>query len=91
VDPSEIPSLAPEVRDHEPRSALVAPSPPYGVYRRLAAGAVDTLRHGGHLIVEVGAGMAETVARMFREAGLAEAGTRPDLAGMPRVVSGRRA
>jgi release factor glutamine methyltransferase len=91
VDPSEIPTLAPEVRDHEPRSALVGPAPPYGIYRRLAAGAVDTLRPVGHLAVEVGAGMAETVARMVREAGLDEVGIRPDLAGIPRVVSGRRA
>ena len=91
VDPSEIPTLAPEVRDHEPRPALLAPDPPYGIYRRIAREACGALRPGGHLIVEVGQGMAETVAQVFGEAGLVDVATRPDLAGIPRVVSGRRA
>jgi release factor glutamine methyltransferase len=90
VDPSEIPSLASEVRDHEPRSALVAPQPPYGIYERLAAQAVETLRPGGRVLVEVGRGMADGVAARLSAAGLAGIETRADLAGIPRVVSGRR-
>jgi release factor glutamine methyltransferase len=90
VDPSEIPSLAPEVRDHEPRSALVAPQPPYGIYERLAAQAVETLRPGGRLLVEVGRGMADGVAARLGAAGLVGIETRSDLAGVARVVSGRR-
>jgi len=90
VDPSEIPSLAFEVRDHEPRSALVAPQPPYGIYERLAAQAVETLRPGGRLLVEVGRGMADGVAARLVAAGLVGIETRPDLAGVARVVSGRR-
>ena len=69
----------------------MAPDPPYGIYRRIAREACGALRPGGHLIVEVGQGMAETVAQVFREAGLVDVATRPDLAGIPRVVSGRRA
>ena len=91
VDPGELPGLAPEVRDHEPRTALLAAEPPYGIYRRITREACGVLRPGGHLLVEVGAGMAETVAQAFRKAGLAEVGSRPDLAGIPRVVSGLRA
>jgi release factor glutamine methyltransferase len=90
VDLSEIPSLAPEVRDHEPHAALLAPDPPYGIYERLAAQAVETLRPGGRLLVEVGRDMAEGVAARFGTAGLAGIETRADLAGIPRVVSGRR-
>jgi release factor glutamine methyltransferase len=90
VDPSEIPSLAPEVRDHEPHAALLAPDPPYGIYERLAAQAVETLRPGGRLLVEVGRGMADGVAVRLRAAGLVGIETRPDLAGIARVVSGRR-
>jgi release factor glutamine methyltransferase len=90
VDPGELPSLAPEVRDHEPRRALLAPDGPYGIYGRLAAASCRLLRPGGHLLAEVGRGMAETVAETFRAAGLAGIQTRPDLAGIPRVVSGRR-
>ena len=91
VDPGQIPSLSPEVRDHEPRGALLAPGPPHGIYPRLAAEACRVLRPGGSLAVEVGAGMAESVAQTFRRAGLAGVESRPDLAGIPRVVSGRRA
>jgi release factor glutamine methyltransferase len=90
VDPSEIPSLAPEVRDHEPPAALLAPDPPYGIYERLAAQAVETLRPGGRLLVEVGRGMADGVAARLGAAGLVSIETRRDLAGIARVVSGRR-
>jgi len=90
VDPAELPSLAPEVRDHEPRRALLAPDPPYGIYGRLAAASYPLLRPGGHLVAEVGRDMAETVAETFRAAGLAGIRARPDLAGIPRVVSGHR-
>jgi release factor glutamine methyltransferase len=90
VDPSEIPSLAPEVRDHEPRSALVAPDPPYGIYERLARAAADMLRPGGRLLVEVGQGMADGVAARMSSAGLVHGETRADLADIPRVVSGRQ-
>ena len=90
VDPAELPALAPEVRDHEPRRALLAAEPPYGIYRRLARESGRLLRPGGHLLVEVGAGMAETVAQTFVAAGLAEVETQPDLAGIARVVLGRR-
>ena len=90
VDPGELPSLAPEVRNHEPRQALLTPDGPYGIYGRLAAASSRLLRPGGHLLAEVGRGMAEKVGETFRAAGLAGIRTRPDLAGIPRVVSGHR-
>ena len=90
VDPGELPSLAPEVRDHEPRQALLAPDGPYGIYGRLADTSCRLLRPGGHLLAEVGRGMAETVAETFRAAGLGGIQIRADLAGIPRVVSGHR-
>jgi release factor glutamine methyltransferase len=90
VDPAELSGLEPEVRDHEPRAALLAPDPPYGIYARLAAEAAEILRPGGRLLVEVGRGMADGVEGLFRDAGLRQIETRPDLAGIARVVSGRR-
>jgi release factor glutamine methyltransferase len=90
VDPDDLPGLSPEVRDHEPAPALLAPDGPYGIYERLAAQSCRILRPGGHLLVEVGRGMAEEVAKRLRAAGLVETLARPDLAGIPRVVFGRR-
>lgn len=91
VDPAALAGLQPEVRDHEPRTALAAPDGPYGIYRRLASQAVRALRQGGHVAVEVGLGMADEVARIFAQAGLQPAGIRRDLQGIERVVIARTA
>jgi release factor glutamine methyltransferase len=90
VDPGDLAGLSPEVRDHEPRPALLAPDGPYGIYERLGAQSYRVLRPGGHLLAEVGRGMADEVAKRFRAAGFVDTEARPDLAGIPRVVSGRR-
>jgi release factor glutamine methyltransferase len=90
VDAGEVLSLEPEVRDHEPRVALVPPDGDrYSVYRRLIPEARDLLRPGGLLLLEVGAGMAEAVSRLCAEAGLAVSPAHVDLQGIPRVVEAR--
>lgn len=92
VDASEVAALEPEVRDHEPRLALVPPDGDrFSVYRRLAPEARDLLRPGGWLLLEVGAGMAEAVARLCGEAGLVPGPQHADLQGIPRVVTARAA
>jgi release factor glutamine methyltransferase len=87
---SERDSLAPEVRDHEPATALFAPVEPYSIYRRLAPMAHEYLAVDGWLIVEVGMGMADEVARICAAAGFAIDAILPDLQGIPRVVVGRK-
>jgi release factor glutamine methyltransferase len=89
VDPTQIDSLPPEVRDHEPRSALLAPDGPYGIYRRLGAGAAALLRQGGHIAVEVGRGMAAEVSAALAAGGLEVVDVRRDLQGIERVVIAR--
>jgi release factor glutamine methyltransferase len=83
-------SLAPEVRDHEPATALFAPVEPYSIYRRLAPMAHEYLAAGGWLIVEVGMGMADEVARICTSAGFTIDEIRPDLRGIPRVIISRK-
>jgi release factor glutamine methyltransferase len=90
VDASELAALEPEVRDHEPRIALVPPDGDrFSIYRRLVPEALALLRPGGSLLLEVGAGMAEAVSRICADAGLIPEGSRPDLRGTPRVVAAR--
>jgi release factor glutamine methyltransferase len=89
VDPAEIDGLAPEVRDHEPRAALVAPDGPYGPYRRLVPQARHLLAPGGGLIVEIGQGMAPEVSRCFEAGGFEVLRIVADLQSIPRVVVGR--
>ncbi len=82
----EVPELAPEVRDHEPRLALVSGESGFELHARLLEGVGAVLADGGAVLIEVGAGQAEELARRFREAGWAHAVTHPDLAGIGRVV-----
>jgi release factor glutamine methyltransferase len=90
VDPAEIDDLAPEVRDHEPRVALVAPDGPYGPYRRLVREAHPLLVPGGGLLVEIGQGMSAGVVRLMEAGGFRVVRVVPDLQSIPRVVVGRR-
>lgn len=90
VGAAELVGLPPEVRDHEPRPALSAGADPLGVHARLARGSGAFLRRGGHLIVEIGQGQAETARALYHAApGLEVVEIRPDLAGIDRVLIAR--
>jgi release factor glutamine methyltransferase len=82
--------LAPEIRQFEPRGALV--SGPTGL--EAIEGLLGELAIGkqrpGVVALEVGAGQAATVAELVRRAGFEQVGIRPDLAGIDRVVVGRQ-
>lgn len=78
--------LEPEVRDHDPRAALVPPEGPMALYSRLLQAAARALRPGGHAVVEVGHGQARDVAEIGRRAGLSHRSTLPDLQGIPRAI-----
>jgi release factor glutamine methyltransferase len=87
VAESEWGSLEPEVTKWEPREALLAGSDGLDVLRvaiPVAAAMVPSLA------LEVGAGQAPAVSELLFEAGFAKVETRPDLAGIPRVVWGQR-
>jgi release factor glutamine methyltransferase len=87
----EFATLAPEVRDFEPRVALDGGRDGMDFYRRIAAGVPRWLAPGGGVILEVGAGQADAVEAMMRAAGCAVSARRRDLAGIDRVVRARRA
>jgi release factor glutamine methyltransferase len=80
--------LAPEIVRYEPALALRAGPDGLDVIRRLvpAAGATAACR----IALEVGAGQAEAVGALMREAGFPEVQVVPDLAGIERVLVGRR-
>jgi release factor glutamine methyltransferase len=92
VPRGDLEGLEPQVRDHEPRLALDGGEDGLDFYRRLAGQAAPYLAPQGLLALEVGAGRAGEVAGLLGQSGaFAPAQTRPDLAGVPRVVSARRA
>ncbi len=86
VDAADYEGLMPDVRDFEPRSALVAA----GQTEALAAQAVQALAPGGALVVEVGAGQAASSAQLLERLGYAAVRITNDLAGIERVVEGLR-
>ena len=88
---TEFATLAPEVRDFEPRLALEGGRDGIDFYRRIAAGLARWLVPGGEVILEIGAGQAEAVEAMMRAAGCAASARTRDLAGVDRVVRARRA
>lgn len=84
-------TLMPEVRDFEPHLALFAGDDGLDCYRALIPAAKAVLKSSGTLLVEVGAGQAAAVAELFAVAGYAEISTNRDLAGIERVVAGKKA
>ena len=84
VAPAEVPSLEPEVREHEPLDALVD----LGQTEAIVRGAASVLGPGGALVLEVGAGEASRVATLLRLGGYGSVTVTPDLAGIDRVVDG---
>jgi release factor glutamine methyltransferase len=89
VTEAEIETLAPEVAQFEPRSALVAGPQGTEVLARLVHDAPGALAPGGWLVVECGAGQAAAVGDLMRAAGAGEMCAERDLAGIERVVCGR--
>ena len=85
VRQDEIDSLEPEVRDWEPREALVADDGPAAVARV----AVPVLAPGGALALEVGDGQAHAVAAALEALGYRDVTITPDLNGRERIVEGR--
>lgn len=58
-------TLAPEVRDHEPPLALYAGADGLEVYRRLIPQALDLLRPGGLLAMEIGYGQRDALTELL--------------------------
>jgi release factor glutamine methyltransferase len=81
-------SLPPDVVRHEPAGALFAGDDGLDVLRRLVPQAAAS---GAALVaLELGAGQADAVAALLREAAFADVEARRDLAGIERVVVARR-
>ena len=85
VEPGDLATLMPDVRDYEPRVALVGE----GAFASIAGGAKDVLRPGGSLVLEVGDGQSAEVTRVLAEQGYADIVATEDLAGRDRIVQGR--
>lgn len=77
--------LDPQVRDWEPAGALFGGADGLDCYRRIVPQLAALIAPGGMAVLEIGHRQADTVAALFREAGL-EPKLRRDLAGRPRAL-----
>jgi release factor glutamine methyltransferase len=90
VAPEAAAGLPREIRDFEPRLALVAPERGESLHGRLVEDAPAVLRPGGWLMMEVAAGQAGRVVELVRQSGSYETPyVRRDGLGWERVVAAR--
>jgi release factor glutamine methyltransferase len=82
VEPEDIETLQPEVRDWEPRIALVA----HGATEAVARAATDALRPGGWIVLEIAENQAAKVAALLRDLGYEHLRISADMAGRDRVI-----
>jgi release factor glutamine methyltransferase len=82
--------LPAEIRDFEPRRALLAGESGLELIQRLVRQARTFLKPGGYLIIEIGDGQRDDVLALFGRR-WTEIETAWDLAGKPRVITARRA
>jgi release factor glutamine methyltransferase len=86
---AELDKVQREVRDFEPRLAWGGLERGDEMYRRLFPQALQALKPGGYVVVEIGYNMREAVLSLLTE-GWTEVEVRPDLAGIPRVIISRK-
>lgn len=90
ISQAEWDALSPDVRDFEPRRALLAGESGLETIERLVRRAGTFLKPGGYLIFEIGEGQRDKVLGLFSRR-WTEIETAWDLAGKPRVITARRA
>ncbi len=83
-----IKTLEPEVREHEPLSALDGGEDGLVFYRRIIKEAPAYIRKGGNLLMEIGYDQGEAVSSLMEAAGFNDVAVVKDLAGLDRVVRG---
>lgn len=85
------PTLHPDVAAHEPARALyVSGADPLEPAREIASAAIDALKPGGFLAIEVGAGHASAAEAMLGALGFSGVLSAIDGGGIARVVHGRK-
>ena len=89
VSEDEWQDLAPEIREYEPREALVAGQTGLEAIEALAEELLGLGPRPSVVALEIGAGQAEVVSKLVRAAGYTDVEVRSDLAGHDRLVIGR--
>ncbi|MBE7490642.1 MAG: peptide chain release factor N(5)-glutamine methyltransferase [Planctomycetes bacterium] len=89
VTPEDFPGLQPEVRDFEPREALVGGAAGLEVAARLPGQIASRARPGAPVLMEHGMEQGAALRRAAAEAGLGDIRTEKDFAGLERILVAR--
>ena len=88
VSESEWRLLEPEVRDHEPRKALVGGEDGFCILRHIIKEAIDWLKPGGYLVLEIGETQANSIINLLENEGnYKRTEIIKDLQGKERIIS----
>lgn len=91
VTEAEWAKLEPNVRDFEPKAALVGGATGLEITAQLVTQAAERLKPGGWLVLEIHAGLQkQTEELLAKHGGFEKISTSKDLAQLPRVVQGQR-
>ena len=91
VSTSEYKELASEIKDYEPKEALIAGPNGLKVIKKVIKDAADWLTPGGMLMIEIGFDHSKEVKALIKANGSFTAiEFVPDLSGIARVVKARR-
>ncbi|MFP9138784.1 N5-glutamine methyltransferase family protein [Devosia sp. XGJD_8] len=89
ISSAVVETLAPEVKDFDPRLALDGGPDGLAPYRIIAREASDWLAPDGWVLVEIGFDQGAAVSALFLEAGYDDVTVHTDLNGLDRVVAAR--
>ncbi len=85
----DIIALQPEIKDWEPLNALDGGEDGLGFYREIIPASRQYIKDNGIIMLELGAGGDDAVARMLDRAGYREVEVRKDYAGIKRIINAR--
>lgn len=89
VKTGELPGLAVEVRDHDPRLALDGGADGLDSYRAMGKQMPRLLAKNGRIFLEIGAGQLDDTRTLLEGFGLVGFSSHADLAGISRVIGAR--
>ena len=89
IEPAEIETLEPEIRDHEPRCALDGGADGLDFYRMLARDAAAFLTSGGRLMAEFGDDQARPIRAIFESQNWIVEAIEADYTQRPRILIAR--
>ncbi len=85
-----IPTLAPEVRDHDPMDALDGGPDGLAAYREIISLGAMHMKVGAYLVLEIGYDQREAVTSLLLAAGFAEIEHCKDLGGHDRAIAAQK-